>query len=156
MTNHLPPRRRSFLCLAAAVLSLSCVLTSPLHAGKEGVYRWKGPDGQLQYSDLPPEGVEAEFVPVTQSRSKEGKAEESETAGGTPAAEGQTVNTPDGMVVLPPKDPALCSQAQANLKAMEGVPRVRITEPDGSQRILTPEEIEEQRENARKIVKVHC
>ena len=59
------------------------------------------------------------------------------------------------MEVMPEKDPALCEQAKNNLKALEGA-RIRITEPDGSKRLLSEDEKEGQRANARKFIKVHC
>jgi hypothetical protein len=128
------------------------ISSAPLQAGESGTWRWKDENGTVKYADKPPEGIEAEFIKF--SAPKHGKA----------GSEAKVENTkdeiaeskgPQKMEGLPAKDPALCKQAQRNLKALEAA-RIRITEPDGSKRLLNEEEKEEQRENARKFIKVHC
>ena len=121
-----------------------------LQAAASGLYRWTDANGTVQYSDRPPEGIEAEFIEIsTGTRSKAAQPE-------TKAEEEQaTASGPQAMEVMPEKDPALCKQAQKNLKALEAA-RIRISEPDGSRRFLTEEEKETQRVNNRKFVKIHC
>ena len=144
---------RPFLFLAAG---LSLLLAMSSQAGPNGHYRWTDDNGILQYSDYPPEGVEAEFIKFSGSShrspsSTEAKDSTAEQAG----TENGDAKLPKTMEVMPEKDPALCKQAQQNLKALEGA-RIRITEPDGSKRFLTEEEKEGQRENARKFIKINC
>lgn len=130
---------------------------------KAGMYRWKDENGTLQYSDRPPEGVESEFVTTYGGTVSTEKASEADTAGGAAKAdkkEGGEAKAGSGseydkMEVLPEKDPALCKQARDNLKALEGA-RIRITEPDGSKRLLNDDERDTQKANARKVIDMHC
>ena len=142
------------MTFSGLVLLAGILLSSMATAAQEGIYRWKDQNGNLKYSDIPPAGVEAEFIPTDVSR-RGSSPEPSEAA--QQATGNQAAAPLNGeMEVLPPKDPALCQQAKSNLDALANSPRVRITEPDGSQRFLTEDEKEGQRELARKSIKVHC
>lgn len=125
---------------------------------KSGLYRWKDENGTLQYSDRPPEGVEAEFVTTYGGTVSSDKPSDA-TGNAATAPEGseEAAKDPkyDKMEVLPEKDPALCKQARDNLKALEGA-RIRITEPDGSKRLLNDDERDTQKANARKVIDMHC
>lgn len=134
--------------LQALFICVGIIASLTLQAEQNGIYRWTDNNGVTQYSDRPPEGVESMFVKT--STGKRAPATEPE-----PTTTASEDNAPQTMEVMPEKDPALCKQAQQNLKALESA-RIRITEPDGSKRIITEEEKEAQRENARKFIKVHC
>ena len=139
----------SSLYLGAVILSLSAVLTA--QADTSGHYRWKDAQGNIHYSDRPPEGVESEFIKFsTGKRSTPPADEQAQEQEGEQLATGQRK-----MEVLPEKDPKLCQQAQANLQALEGA-RIRLTEADGTQRFLTEKEKDQQRANARKFISIHC
>lgn len=133
----------------AFILALSTSLN--LHAGQKGYYRWTDVNGTVQSSDHPPQGVEAEFIDFTtyQSASPNSK-QDNDPATVEPAAklDGQ-------MEALIDKDPELCKQAQNNLEALKAA-RIRITEADGSKRLLTEDEKENQRDNARAFIDIHC
>lgn len=133
------------------IIILGACYVLALQAAPEGHYRWTDENGIIQYADRPPEGIESEFIKfATSKRSKdddENKGNELET--------GNDSKIFDKVEVLPEKDPALCKQAQRNLKALEGS-RIRITESDGSKRILNDDEKEAQRDNAKKFIKLHC
>lgn len=137
--------------LHSLIFGLCLLSTSALSLAESGHYRWTDENGTVKYSDRPPEGIKAEFIKFSSSRpskasepdSTDQQTEDSATAG------------PRKLEALPAKDPQLCKQAQNNLKALQAA-RIRITEPDGSKRVLNEEEKEEQRENARKFIKVHC
>jgi hypothetical protein len=136
------------------ILGLAILVTiaaSHISAGQNGHYRWTDADGTVQYSDRPPEGIEAEFIKF--STGKRSKTEQKNTSGDED--EIKTAGKPQQLEVMPEKDPALCQQAQNNLTALKAA-RIRISEADGSKRILTEDEKESQRENARKFIKIHC
>jgi hypothetical protein len=137
------------LAIQTLLATLGLATTLSLQAAPNGHYRWTDESGTVQYADRPPEGVEAEFIKF--SSPKGSKPSDNETPSETTAEP----KVYDEMEALPEKDPALCKQAQQNLKALEGA-RIRITEPDGSKRFLTEDEKETQRENARKFIKIHC
>jgi hypothetical protein len=139
----------TLLGLLATTLSIS----APLQAGKgEGVYQWTDEKGHVHFSDKPPKGQESDFI-----KTQTGSRQKTSEAVAEAEAEQQANNTkPEAMEVLPEKNPEVCKQAKANLEALSGRPRVRITEADGSQRFLTDEEKEAQREIARKNAEMHC
>ncbi len=130
---------------------VSSALTA--QAAKQGHWRWTDENGTVQYSDRPPEGVESEFIEFAAPRSS--ARSKSQGPVSSAAEEQQAGKTFDEMEVLPEKDPELCRQAQNNLKALEAA-RIRITEPDGTKRILTEDEKETQRANANKFIELHC
>ena len=137
--------------LAATIICLSLSSAIVLEASQKGYYRWTDENGVVKSADTPPEGIESEFIKFTTRKSS--KNSETDTEKQAEIEKNATVY--DKMEVLPEKDPALCKQAQGNIKALEGA-RIRITEDDGSKRILTEDEKETQRENARKFIKIHC
>lgn len=134
---------------------VSFTAASMADSAPNGHYRWTDDKGIVQYSDRPPEGVEAEFIKSNSSRSDTSSKAKSANAKSEADAEGQTAKGPQELEILPEKDPELCKQAQANMKALEAA-RIRITDPDGSKRFLTEEEKEFQRDNARKFISIHC
>ena len=140
-------------CLLAILLGAS----SFSHAGPDGHYRWTDENGKVHYSDRPPAGVDAEFIRFTGSKSSP-KPSTPEGEENTAGAKAEGATPPGTLEVEPetPKDPKICAQAQSNLKALSGNPKVRITETDGSKRLLTNDEKEAQRERARGFIKLYC
>lgn len=131
-------------------LVLVIALSHSVQAAKKGYWTWDDDKGNPQYSDRPPEGVEAVFVEKNTANSAVSAPYEStaRTSNGE-AADPQT------MEGLAPKDPAICEQATNNLSALKSA-RVRITEADGSQHYLTEDEKKEQRERYQKLIDFNC
>lgn len=127
-------------------------------AAKQGLYRWYDENGQPQYADRPPVGVQSEFIESAYSGT--GKEDSPSTTNTEVTAKEKTSGSfdeqPKSLEIVPPKDPAICKQAQDNLRALTGTPRVRITEADGTVRFLNEEEKEAQRERARQFIKLNC
>lgn len=134
----------------ALIIGLSILLASSIQAASNGHYRWTDKTGTVQYSDRPPEGVEAEFIQFSGSPTPTRENKDDSATQQPEDEQGQRT-----LQAMPEKDPKLCEQAKKNLKALEAS-RIRITEPDGSKHILSEEEKEQQRENARKFIKVYC
>lgn len=139
-----------FTCLFVLLLSSSALS----YAGVEGHYRWTDDNGKTHYSDRPPAGVDAEFIKFS------GRKQSSSSKASSPVVtSGENTAPTEGTLEVEPesnKDPKLCAQAQANLKALSGNPKVRITEADGSKRLLNNDEKEAQRERARGFIKLYC
>ncbi|MEE8057196.1 MAG: DUF4124 domain-containing protein [Pseudomonadales bacterium] len=138
-----------FLPIQALIFLFGLSASLTLQAVPQGHYRWIDESGTVQYSDRPPEGIKSEFIKFSSG----GKSSKANSANTEEAKKEPKIH--DEMEMLPPKDPKLCQQAQSNLQALQAA-RIRITEPDGSKRIITEEEKEDQRENARKFIKLHC
>ena len=138
--------------LKSIILSVGFFAATAVAAGDAGHYRWTDENGVVKYADRPPEGVEAEFIKFASTKHSKPSTPAATTQ---PATDSAAADAPATMEGLPAKDPKLCKQAQNNLKALDSA-RIRITEPDGSKRLLNEEEKEAQKENARKFIKVHC
>ena len=137
------------------ILITAAALSTPLtlNAAPTGHYRWVDENGAVQYADRPPTGVKAEFIKFASTGSSKSTADSE--AADTEGNGEKTASLPDALEIMPEKDPALCSQAQSNLKALDS-PRIRITEADGTKRFITEEEKEDQRANARKFIEINC
>lgn len=146
--------------LVALVISLGLAISLPLQAGKPGAYVWKDENGNLQYSDRPPEGQESEFrelqgIGLKGTRSVDkGDGKEGEKVA-EEEAEGKDKAAMKEFEVLPEKDPAICKQARDNLKALNAA-RIRGVDEEGNRRYLSEEEKETQRATARKLIEIHC
>jgi hypothetical protein len=134
----------------ALILGLGILVASSIHAASNGTYRWTDSAGTVQYSDRPPEGIDAEFIQFAGGAKTASENAEDVTDEQSTTAEGERT-----LQVMPEKDPVLCEQAKGNLKALEAA-RIRITEPDGSKRILSEDEKTQQRDNAKKFIKIYC
>lgn len=145
--------RRRALALSAAILLTA--VTGAAHAAKSGYYRWVDDDGNVNYTQQAPMGRESVFV-ATQT----GKVTSSEAQQAAPqaaAAEDKSNTLPERMDVLPQKDEQRCQQGRDMLRATENrAKRFRVTDDKGESRILSPEEIEEQRKRAQEMVDLHC
>ena len=139
-------------CLLVFILSGSALS----HAGAQGHYRWTDDNGKTHYSDRPPAGTESEYIKFSTSKKHTAKPSDSTADAAT---DNQADTSAEGTLEIEPqsqKDPKLCAQAQSNLKALSGNPKVRITEADGSKRLLSDNEKEVQRERARGFIKLYC
>ncbi len=140
--------------LAKTLTVMACLsVVFNLNAAPSGLYRWTDENGQVKYSDRPPEGIESTFIKL--STGKSSKVNDASSDSSTTTEETNKLKPGEQLEVMAEKDPALCKQATNNLKALKGA-RIRITEPDGSKRFLTEDEKEGQRENARKFIKINC
>ena len=132
------------------VIGLGILMTSAIHAASNGHYRWTDSAGTVQYSDRPPEGIDAEFIQFSGTATTKRQTNDDGNEEPPAVAEGQAT-----LQVIPEKNPQLCQQAQGNLKALAAT-RIRITEPDGSKRILSEDEKKQQRDNANKFIEIYC
>ena len=136
-------------CLCIASLLLSSAVS---HSAPAGYYRWTDENGHPQFTQLPPDGKEAEWVESYTGRSAPPPAEEPAEAE-QPKPEGILEgSTVEG---LPEKDPVQCKNAKQTLETL-AFPRIRMRSADGSIRVLTEEERQEQRSRAEEVIKLHC
>jgi hypothetical protein len=137
------------------VITSALLIASSLQAGPNGYYRWTGANGTTQHADRPPEGVDAEFIKSSNHTASKKTSDDAAIDNQTSNSDSSKPVAPSNLEVVLPKDPKLCEQAKRNLNALEGA-RIRITEPDGSKRILTEDEKETQRKDANKFIDIHC
>ena len=139
-----------FPLLKILVLVLVFALSHTAQAGKKGYWTWNDSKGDPQYSDRPPEGVDAVFVEKNTTNSAVSPPYQGQAANGEEKTSG-----PETMEALPNKDPEICSQAKNNLANLKSA-RVRITEADGSKHYLTEDEKAEQRERNQRLIDLNC
>lgn len=148
----IPLRCATTLCIALLAFGQTA------SAAKEGYYRWQDGEGEVHFTQQPPRGQQYQFIETKGGaayqpapRLDENDAENEQTQ----ASPGDTA--PKKMEVLPPKDPAICAQARSNMQRLQlNGARIRVTEADGSSRLLNQEEIATQRERAQEAIKLHC
>ena len=145
---------KDFPLLKMLMLVLVIALSHSAQAGKRGYWTWTDGKGDPQYSDRPPEGVDAVFVEKNTTKSPSSSPYQGSSADGEDATSEQP-SGPKTMEALPEKDPEICRQAKSNLAGLRSA-RVRITEADGSQHYLTEEEKAEQRDRTQRLIDLHC
>ena len=146
-----------------------CLLTligfnTSLHASSTGYYRWTDESGNTKLSDRPPGGdIKAEFVTTGTKRSLSSEQSAQGKSQPTTASTTDTKKTaekkpelPTQMEVLPEKDPAACKQAQANMAALSGKTRIRMTDADGTKRFINTDERDVQIARAKKSIEMNC
>lgn len=143
------------LFIKAFILLTACFYMAAIQAEPSGYYRWKDAEGNTKLSDRPPgPGIKAEFIETPgSSQSRYTPPAATETKENTEQA---TAPEPQQMEALPNKDPERCKQAQQNMKAFEGFARIRVTDADGTQRLLTDDEKNVQIERSKKAIKENC
>jgi hypothetical protein len=144
---------KDFPLLKMLVLVLVIALSHTAQAGKKGYWTWTDDKGDPQYSDRPPEGVDAVFVAKNTTNSAvsspyNAASDKDGTASAAGGSQGQ-------MEAVYNKDPAICEQAKNNLAKLKSA-KVRITEPDGSKHYLTEDEKNAQRERNQRIIDLNC
>lgn len=139
------------LCAGLLISSVS------VHADKTGYYRWADNEGKQHFTQQPPVGRKYDFVETRSGATIHsdgielaGQGDGEQQASGNDAA-------PEKMEILPPKDPVLCEKAKGNMQSLKANgARIRITNADGSTRMLNPEEIKQQENRAQQVIKLHC
>lgn len=127
------------------------------HAGKEGYYRWKDDTGEVHFTQQPPLGRQYDFIETRGGANVVNNNAAAESADGQVDDGGAATAAPKKMEVLPPKDPVICSQAKSNLLTLQkSGARIRVTDPDGTSRLLNDEEVAEQKRRAQEAVGIHC
>jgi len=159
---------RSAGLLALALTGLVATATAPTQAAT--LYRWNDASGSPVVSDRPPPpgtpyttldgrryGTSGTLqAPATSERQTES---DSESRVGTSANTSITSTGGDTQVtgtVTVEKNQGLCEQAKKNVFNLETFPRIRTTDPDGTIRFMSEEEISSQLSVAREAVSSHC
>ena len=125
------------------------------YADKTGYYRWAD-----DFTQQPPQGRKYFFVETrggATMQSEEYGDEASETDSDSVADANSNNDAPVKMEIIPPKDPELCEKAKGNMQSLKANgARIRITNADGSSRMLNAEEIKEQEYRAQQVINQNC
>ena len=142
------------LYTAAALVLVFSSLSSA--SGSEH-YRWVDERGNPVHSDRPPpKGVAYEVISTKSSLVRQVSADE----GAVPAETEPTVRNNfeqvDTNKTVVKKNPEQCQRAQENLETLNTKVRIQIRNDQGELRPLTEEQKEEQRQQAKDAIAVHC
>lgn len=136
----------------AAALCL-CLQSHVLYAGK--INKWVDEQGNVHYGDSPPANSKAKPVNVSRPPSNPGKP--------LPRLnpENQPTQTDQAAPKNPPKtreeaNQRACQSAKDNLKVISENEMIRTRQADGSEKVLTAEEIEQRRIKLESDIKQYC
>lgn len=141
------------------ILCIFFILSSSAYAAR-GMWKWTDEDGNPQFSDTPPQGVDATFIPS----SGVGRVRDSGPAASLPGGGGSTGSGGNSevdlegkeLIVETEKDPELCKQAQQNLATLNTNKPIRFTGDDGKKQLLSQEQRDAEKARAQKVASVHC
>ena len=121
-------------------------------------YHWNNERGESVYSDRPPpEGVDYEVVSTSSSFKRSVTSDEGAVPLETEPSAGNTFNKVDtAQADQLKKNTELCQRARTNLESLTSSAQVKIRNDQGETRLLTPEEIEVQKQTASAQISVYC
>ena len=141
--------------LTGGLLALALAWSLPGFTGSTH-YKWINERGEPVYSDRPPpKGVDYEVVSTQSSFKRIVSGEEGAVPLETDARVGNEfdqVNT----AKKTKKNSELCQRAKTNLEALTSSDQVKVRDGQGEIRMLTPEEMEVERQTARAQISVYC
>ncbi len=141
--------------LAGGLLAIMVAWSSPGLAGSTH-YKWVNERGEPVYSDRPPpKGVDYEVVSTQSSFKRIVSGDEGAVPLETDPRVGnefEQVNTRQKSK----KNPELCQRAKTNLDALTTSDQVKVRNAQGEVRMLSPEEMEIERQTARAQIDVYC
>jgi hypothetical protein len=141
--------------LIVSLFSTLAVVSLSSYADKSGYYRWSDDEGKIHFTQQPPNGRTSVFIKTSSGTSLDSDVSTSESS--AELADNGDETIPEKMEVLPPKSPELCTKAKANMQSLAANgARIRISNADGSSRFLNSEEINEQKNRAQEVIKIHC
>ena len=141
------------LLLATTALTLMASLAS----AEATLYRWTDARGTPVNSDRPPPaGVEYEVISTSSSMAR--KVDQDEGAvplevKPTPSNDFEQVQTNKPRIE---KNPEYCQRARDNLQTLDTTARIRLRNDQGEYRYIDEAEKEEQRDQARATIALHC
>lgn len=141
--------------LIASLFSTLVVMSLNSYADKSGYYRWSDDEGKIHFTQQPPNGRTSVFIKTSSGRSLDSDVSASESSVDVAGNGDEAI--PEKMEVLPAKNPELCTKAKTNMQSLAANgARIRISNADGSSRFLNSEEINEQKNRAQEVIKIHC
>ena len=143
-------------------IPIVCLLcfSSPINAKKTKVYRWVDKNNVVHFSHLHPTDTDFAQVDINFAYSANLPKETGTTFVDEWLAERKAAQEAKDELKRIEQAKEItkqnCQAAQMNLTALSGVERILIKNPDGSSRILTVEEKQEQRKINKQHVEQYC
>lgn len=136
------------------------IALAPGMATAGSVYKWTDDEGVTHFGDRQPPGRQAESVNIRTGSSSGGQQRNSpqerlEQLQGQQAEQAEQKKLSAAEEARQKQRKANCETAQQNLNILKTYSRVRVEE-DGEQRYLSPEEIEERRQQFQEVADENC
>jgi hypothetical protein len=146
--------RASFAATLLALLAISATQSM----ADNNHYRWIDDRGNPVYSDrAPPKGVDYEIVAPGSGLKRVVDAEEGAVPPEVQPRVGNEFEQVDTAAAQrSKKNPEQCARAHKNLEALTSSDKVKVRNDQGEVRLLTPEEMEVQRQTAKAQISVYC
>lgn len=126
------------------LIFLLLVGSTSLHAGS--IHKWVDENGNVHYGDAPPAETKSENVRVQSAPSNPGKALPRLTVS-EPEPEGGIT---DEQAVK------ICETARSDLQIIADSPRIRLQQPNGTERYLNDQEIAERKAKSEADIERYC
>lgn len=140
------------LGLATGTLVLTALLCNVAYG--QPFFQWTDEDGTTHFSDKPPQGVEAKMIGKKRRNWRTQTEEDDSAPEGTD--EGEADDQAQSDTPLAQKDPERCKIERDRLRVLQENTRIRMQSEDGSTRLLSPEEVQNEIEMTRKAVDYFC
>ena len=140
------------ILVATAALNFSPVQAS------ESYYRWTDKHGNPVHSDRPPpKGVDYEVITTGTSLVRKVDSDEGAVLAKKKSATNSSFDSGKASSVKPsPKNAEYCARAQENLRVLDSRANIRMRNDQGETYILTEEDKEEKRAEARSVIESQC
>lgn len=138
----------------AATLGAALMLASTAQAADS--YKWTDDNGQVQYTQIPPKDRPYETI---KTRSKQPEAAAATAKAGADGKKADSARqTGDVAVAKAEADKFArnCDMAKKNKEALQTVPKIRVTDADGSERFLTDDERKEKMAATELNISTYC
>lgn len=134
---------------------------APLTVSAAGVYKWTDKDGIVHFGDRQPVGQQSETIDIHTGAPKSGAANQPGPVERVQAMDEQKAQTAEEQKVNAVKEAqrkqreANCKTAKTNLDILSTNGRIKVEE-NGEQRYLSPEEIDQKRQQFQAIADENC
>ena len=142
-------------------LLASIVAMAPLTVSAAGVYKWTDQDGIVHFGDRQPVGQKSESIDIHTGAPRTGAENRQGPVERVKAMQEQKAQTAEEQKVNAVKEAqrkqreANCKTAKNNLDILSTNARIKVEE-NGQQRYLTPEEIDQKRQQFQAIADENC
>jgi hypothetical protein len=148
---------RALITCALVLTTAALTLSGSYASADQNLYRWKDEAGNQVNSDRPPPvGVEYEVISTSSSMVRKVEADEGAVplkVKPSPSNDFEQVETTEPKIE---KNAEYCQRARENLQTLDTSARIRLRNDEGEYRYIDEAEKEEQRDQARATIALHC
>ena len=149
--------KRAMIICATVLTTAALTLSGSYASADQNLYRWKDEAGNQVNSDRPPPvGIDYEVISTSSSMVRKVDADEGAVPlkiKPSPSNDFEQVETTEPKIE---KNAEYCQRARENLQTLDTSARIRLRNDEGEYRYIDEAEKEEQRDQARATIALHC